>query len=106
MVGKQIIGNIQEFVIPIRIRQTLPAPGGLHVVFFFLRLIDWLVPDVPGSLELTIKRERYLAKQALADNQEVLLTVSRESASPGQCARSRRARVSPCPSVKQTRASE
>ncbi|KAH1175750.1 hypothetical protein KIL84_022275 [Mauremys mutica] len=45
-----------------------------HVVFFFLRLIDWLVPDVPGSLELKIKRERYLAKQALADNQEVLLT--------------------------------
>nr|XP_008175684.1 anoctamin-7-like isoform X1 [Chrysemys picta bellii] len=53
-----------------------------HVVFFFLRLIDWLVPDVPGSLELKIKRERYLAKQALADNQEVLLTVSRDSASP------------------------
>uniref|UniRef100_A0A674K9S9 Anoctamin n=1 Tax=Terrapene triunguis TaxID=2587831 RepID=A0A674K9S9_9SAUR len=77
-----------------------------HVVFFFLRLIDWLVPDVPGSLELKIKRERYLAKQALADNQEVLLTVSRDSASPGQCARSWRARVCPCPSVKQTRASE
>ncbi|XP_065277392.1 anoctamin-7-like [Emys orbicularis] len=53
-----------------------------HVVFFFLRLIDWLVPDVPGSLELKIKRERYLAKQALADNQEVLLTVSHDSASP------------------------
>ncbi|XP_067422321.1 anoctamin-7-like isoform X2 [Emydura macquarii macquarii] len=45
-----------------------------HVVFFFLRLIDWMVPDVPRSLELKIKRERYLAKQALADNQDVLLT--------------------------------
>ncbi|XP_074831712.1 anoctamin-7-like isoform X4 [Carettochelys insculpta] len=44
-----------------------------HVVFFFLRLIDWLVPDVPESLELKIKRERYLAKQALADSQEALL---------------------------------
>uniref|UniRef100_K7G2D4 Anoctamin n=1 Tax=Pelodiscus sinensis TaxID=13735 RepID=K7G2D4_PELSI len=54
-----------------------------HVVFFFLRLIDWLVPDIPESLELKIKRERYLAKQALADNQEVLLTVSHNSASPG-----------------------
>uniref|UniRef100_A0A8C3SPD3 Anoctamin n=1 Tax=Chelydra serpentina TaxID=8475 RepID=A0A8C3SPD3_CHESE len=77
-----------------------------HVVFSCLRLIDWLVPDVPGSLELKIKRERYLAKQALADNQEVLLTVSRDSASPGQCARSQRARVCPGPSVKQKRASE
>nr|XP_028597214.1 anoctamin-7-like isoform X2 [Podarcis muralis] len=50
-----------------------------HVVFFCLRLIDWLVPDVPESLEVKIKRERYLAKQALADNQDVLLTVSGDS---------------------------
>ncbi|KAG9332753.1 hypothetical protein JZ751_014852 [Albula glossodonta] len=51
-----------------------------HVVFFVLRAIDWMVPDVPESLELKIKRERYLAKQALADNQEALL-VGRGSAS-------------------------
>lgn len=44
-----------------------------HVVFFVLRAIDWMVPDIPESLELKIKRERYLAKQALADNQEALL---------------------------------
>ncbi|TSR39555.1 Pleckstrin homology domain-containing family M member 2 [Bagarius yarrelli] len=44
-----------------------------HAVFFVLRLIDWMVPDVPESLELKVKRERYLAKQALADNQEALL---------------------------------
>ncbi|XP_020637693.3 anoctamin-7 isoform X2 [Pogona vitticeps] len=50
-----------------------------HVVFFCLRLIDWLVPDIPESLDLKIKRERYLAKQALADNQDVLLTVSHDS---------------------------
>ncbi|XP_054856935.1 anoctamin-7-like [Eublepharis macularius] len=50
-----------------------------HVVFFCLRLIDWLVPDVPESLEVKIKRERYLAKQALADNQAMLLTVSPDS---------------------------
>uniref|UniRef100_A0A8D0B957 Anoctamin n=1 Tax=Salvator merianae TaxID=96440 RepID=A0A8D0B957_SALMN len=50
-----------------------------HVVFSCLRLIDWLVPDVPESLEVKIKRERYLAKQALADNQDALLTVSRDS---------------------------
>jgi len=31
------------------------------------RLIDVVVPDVPRSLDLKIKRERYLAKQALAD---------------------------------------
>jgi anoctamin-7 len=37
------------------------------VVFGVCHLIDVLVPDVPESLELKIKRERYLAKQALAD---------------------------------------
>ncbi|XP_023687155.1 anoctamin-7 isoform X1 [Paramormyrops kingsleyae] len=48
-----------------------------HVVFFILRAIDWMVPDVPESLELQVKRERYLAKQALADNQEALLQATR-----------------------------
>lgn len=66
-----------------------------HVVFFVLRAIDWIVPDVPESLELKIKRERYLAKQALAENQEVLLASGGRGAaaaaatpltsSPGQC---------------------
>ncbi|XP_016377939.1 anoctamin-7-like isoform X1 [Sinocyclocheilus rhinocerous] len=46
-----------------------------HVVFFVLRVIDWMVPDIPESLELKIKRERYLAKQALADKQEALLGI-------------------------------
>ncbi|MBN3294663.1 ANO7 protein, partial [Polypterus senegalus] len=45
------------------------------------RMIDWIVPDVPESLALKMKRERYLAKQALADNQDALLMVSRGSAS-------------------------
>ncbi|XP_058849235.1 anoctamin-7 isoform X1 [Acipenser ruthenus] len=44
-----------------------------HVVFLILRAIDWIVPDVPESLALKIKRERYLAKQALADNQDAVL---------------------------------
>ncbi|CAM4679351.1 unnamed protein product [Leuciscus chuanchicus] len=48
-----------------------------HAVFFVLRAIDWMVPDIPESLELKIKRERYLAKQALADNQEALLQAKR-----------------------------
>ncbi|XP_069805178.1 anoctamin-7 [Dendropsophus ebraccatus] len=60
-----------------------------HVVFFSLRCIDWMVPDIPESVEIKVKRERYLAKQALADNQEVLLTVSPSSSSPASC-------VSPC----------
>lgn len=53
-----------------------------HVVFFSLRCIDWMVPDIPESVEVKMKRERYLAKQALADNQDVLLTVSPGSGSP------------------------
>ncbi|XP_024136617.2 anoctamin-7 isoform X1 [Oryzias melastigma] len=48
-----------------------------HVVFFVLRAIDWIVPDVPESLELKVKREHYLAKQALAENQEALLQATR-----------------------------
>jgi len=39
-----------------------------HLVFFIGRMIDWGVPDVPESLQLKIKRENYLAKQALTDN--------------------------------------
>uniref|UniRef100_A0A0L8HS25 Anoctamin n=1 Tax=Octopus bimaculoides TaxID=37653 RepID=A0A0L8HS25_OCTBM len=38
-----------------------------HIVFSTFKLIDFAVPDVPESLEQKIKRERYLAKQALAD---------------------------------------
>ncbi|XP_072553513.1 anoctamin-7 isoform X3 [Salminus brasiliensis] len=60
-----------------------------HVVFFVLRVIDWMVPDVPESLELKVKRERYLAKQALADNQEALLVSGRMARSPGQCTQRR-----------------
>ncbi len=43
-----------------------------HVVFGICRLIDVLVPDIPESLELKIKRERYLAKQALQDSDTIL----------------------------------
>ncbi|XP_065266305.1 anoctamin-7 [Emys orbicularis] len=39
-----------------------------HVVFFIARLIDLMVPDIPESLQIKVKRERYLAKQALAEN--------------------------------------
>lgn len=49
------------------------SPLPQHVVFFVLRVIDWIVPDIPESLELEIKREHYLAKQALAENHEALL---------------------------------
>ena len=38
------------------------------MVFGVCRLIDVIVPDVPKSLDLKMKRERYLAKQALADS--------------------------------------
>ncbi|NWX46080.1 ANO7 protein, partial [Steatornis caripensis] len=39
-----------------------------HVVFFMGRAIAWLVPDIPESVEIKVKRERYLAKEALAEN--------------------------------------
>ncbi|XP_033996351.1 anoctamin-7-like [Trematomus bernacchii] len=40
-----------------------------HVVFFIGRMIDLMVPDVPEEVEMKIKREHYLAKEALAENQ-------------------------------------
>ena len=43
-----------------------------HIVFGICRLIDLMVPDVPESLEVKIKRERYLAKQALADTDTIM----------------------------------
>ena len=43
-----------------------------HVVFGVCRLIDIMVPDVPESLETKIKREHYLAKQALADTDTII----------------------------------
>ncbi|NXT95882.1 ANO7 protein, partial [Anhinga rufa] len=39
-----------------------------HVVFFIGRVIAWLVPDIPEAVEVKVKRERYLAKEALAEN--------------------------------------
>jgi len=44
-----------------------------HVVFGICRLIDIIVPDIPESLDLKIRRERYLAKQALADSASAAL---------------------------------
>lgn len=32
-------------------------------------MIDWMVPDVPEEVEIKIKRERFMAKEALAENQ-------------------------------------
>ncbi|XP_004397182.1 PREDICTED: uncharacterized protein LOC101368217 [Odobenus rosmarus divergens] len=43
-----------------------------HVVFS-VRLLAWLVPDVPAALVTKIKRERYLAMQKPADSGEALL---------------------------------
>ncbi|XP_038196056.1 anoctamin-7 isoform X2 [Arvicola amphibius] len=40
-----------------------------HVVFSIGRLLDLLVPDIPESVEIKVKREYYLAKQALAENE-------------------------------------
>ncbi|XP_041665292.1 anoctamin-7 isoform X2 [Cheilinus undulatus] len=46
-----------------------------HVVFFVGRLIDLMVPDIPEEVEMKIKREHYMAKEALAENQSLGKTV-------------------------------
>ncbi|RVE65346.1 hypothetical protein OJAV_G00134760 [Oryzias javanicus] len=42
-----------------------------HVVFFIGRLIDMMVPDIPEEVEMKMKREHYMAKEALAENQSL-----------------------------------
>lgn len=39
------------------------------MVFFIGNLIDLMVPDIPEEVEMKIKREHYMAKEALAENQ-------------------------------------
>lgn len=39
-----------------------------HFIFSVSSLIDMLVPDIPGGLEETIKREAYQAKQIMSDH--------------------------------------
>lgn len=43
-----------------------------HVVFFIGNLIDFMVPDVPSTLKNHKLRLRYLAKQALSKNQQLI----------------------------------
>ncbi|XP_067897885.1 anoctamin-7-like isoform X2 [Heterodontus francisci] len=53
-----------------------------HLVFFIARMIDLLVPDIPESVEIKVKRERYMAKQALAENQALLEQVETPNGFP------------------------
>ncbi|KAF3693421.1 Anoctamin-7 New gene expressed in prostate -like protein Transmembrane protein 16G [Channa argus] len=46
-----------------------------HVVFFVGGLIDMMVPDIPEEVETKIKREHYMAKEALADNQSLGISI-------------------------------
>uniref|UniRef100_A0A1W7RAZ4 Anoctamin n=1 Tax=Hadrurus spadix TaxID=141984 RepID=A0A1W7RAZ4_9SCOR len=48
-----------------------------HIVFGVCKLIDILVPDIPESLDIKIKRNIYLAKQALGVSG--VLTAARQS---------------------------
>ncbi|XP_026971460.1 anoctamin-7 [Sagmatias obliquidens] len=43
----------------------------IHVVFSIGRVLDLLAHDIPGSVEIKVKREYYLAKQALAEDEPV-----------------------------------
>ncbi|KAK2881507.1 hypothetical protein Q8A67_018775 [Cirrhinus molitorella] len=49
-----------------------------HVVLLIGRIIDWMVPDIPEEVEIKIKREHYMAKEALAENQSLSKTVLEE----------------------------
>ncbi|XP_062328767.1 anoctamin-7 isoform X1 [Osmerus eperlanus] len=42
-----------------------------HIVFLIGHVIDIMVPDIPEDVEVKIKREHYMAKEALAENQSL-----------------------------------
>ncbi|XP_075385637.1 anoctamin-7 [Tenrec ecaudatus] len=54
-----------------------------HVVFSIGQLLDLLVPDIPEAVEIKVKREYYLAKQALAENEALFGTHGAEDKPPG-----------------------
>ncbi|KAL7831981.1 hypothetical protein AOLI_G00295290 [Acnodon oligacanthus] len=66
-----------------------------HVVFLIGRMIDWMVPDIPEEVQTKIKRERYMAKQALAENQSLEEALLEESPSPTSDLRYRGRSASP-----------
>lgn len=49
--------------------KVFPVFPPQHVVFFIGGMIDMMVPDIPEEVEMKIKREHYMAKEALAENQ-------------------------------------
>ncbi|XP_066088737.1 anoctamin-7 isoform X2 [Saccopteryx bilineata] len=53
-----------------------------HVVFSIGRVLDLLVPDIPESVEIKVKREYYLAKQALAENEALFGTNRAKDSQP------------------------
>ncbi|XP_041850728.1 LOW QUALITY PROTEIN: anoctamin-7 [Melanotaenia boesemani] len=67
-----------------------------HVVFFIGRLIDMMVPDIPEEVEMKMKREHYMAKEALAENQSLGKTmIPGDETVPSGDLRHRGSRVSP-----------
>ncbi|KAM9852900.1 anoctamin-7 [Aulostomus maculatus] len=65
-----------------------------HVVFFIGRLIDLMVPDIPEEVEMKVKREHYMAKEALAENQSLGRKLSEKNVQSGEVLK-RRSRHSP-----------
>uniref|UniRef100_A0ABM5G2X5 Anoctamin n=1 Tax=Pogona vitticeps TaxID=103695 RepID=A0ABM5G2X5_9SAUR len=53
-----------------------------HVVFFIARMIDMMVPDIPEVVEIKVKREHYLAKQALAENKALIEVIDVSKPTP------------------------
>uniref|UniRef100_A0A7N6A8I0 Anoctamin n=1 Tax=Anabas testudineus TaxID=64144 RepID=A0A7N6A8I0_ANATE len=55
--------------------KVFPVFPPQHVVFFIGGMIDMMVPDIPEEVEMKIKREHYMAKEALAENQALGKTI-------------------------------
>ncbi|XP_016059095.1 PREDICTED: anoctamin-7 [Miniopterus natalensis] len=78
-----------------------------HVVFSIGRVLDLLVPDIPESVQIKVKREYYLAKQALAENETLFGTNGAKDDPPQSSAESlgpqprwpEASRASPVPSL-------
>ncbi|XP_027901024.1 anoctamin-7-like isoform X1 [Xiphophorus couchianus] len=69
-----------------------------HVVFFIGRLIDLTVSNIPEEVEIKIKREHYVAKQALAENKALgkAMMPNDKDVGSGHCGSRSLVQLDPC----------
>ncbi|XP_022672053.1 anoctamin-7-like isoform X3 [Varroa destructor] len=75
---RDLEGNLTPFYWRLMVARLTFVLVFEHVVFIICRVIDGLVPDVPHDITVQVRRERYLAKQALTDSNYLLEVAAKD----------------------------